>query len=204
MGRAWTGFWLTIIVISGGCGGGSELSLAEYVEAFNTLTDPASQQYADLVASPQGDVLVAEGDQLADFTPQDLGNALELVGKIEAEVLVAAGKIKAPDQVAEFHEFFFATSSFTPAREALAARAATAVDWAELSDSPEMAAYRLALAEDKLACATFENEMDAAAEGQVFTDVPWFPSELSEQIERVLGCESFPENPEDMYRPETP
>jgi hypothetical protein len=112
-----------------------------------------------------------------------------------------AAAIEPPEQVAAFHNFYFATSKFTAARETLAARAATAADWEELSESPEMAAYRAAIAEDKQACTDFEAEMDATAERGVFADVPWFPSELSEVVEGVLGCEGYPERPEDVYRP---
>ncbi len=201
MRRSWILIWVTVALTSGACGGNGELSLNEYVEEFNALTNPASEQYAELVASPDGDVLLAEGERIHDFTPQDLGRALERVGEIEAVTLDAAAAIKPPEQVAEFHEFFFATSSFTSAREALAVRAGTAQSWEDLSESPEMAAYRAAVAEDKQACVDFEAEMDAAAAGQVFTDVPWFPSELSDEVAKVLGCDQFPEQPENMYRP---
>lgn len=199
--RAWTATWLIIVVVTSACGGDRELSLNEYIEQFNALTDPADERYANFVAGPDGSVLLAEGDQLGDYTPQQLGAALDLLGAIEAEVMVAAAEINPPDQVAEFHEFFFATSNFTAAREALAIRASTTADWVELSESPEMAAYRAAIAEDKQACIDFEAAMDEAAEGQVFSDVPWFPSEFREDVERVLGCESFPDHPDDLYRP---
>ena len=70
MPHVWLGMWLAVIVVAAGCGGG-EMSLPEYVEQLNAIESRARQQYEVLVASEQGAVLVAEGAQLTDFTPQD-------------------------------------------------------------------------------------------------------------------------------------
>jgi len=67
------------------CGGG-ELSMAEYTEQVGVVVARASQQYGDLVVSPQGAVLIAEPEQIARFAPEDLQAALEQVREIEAEV----------------------------------------------------------------------------------------------------------------------
>jgi hypothetical protein len=193
---------LAVIVVAGGCGGG-ETSLAEYVERFNDITDEAGRQYGDFAASPQGRVLVAEGEQLIDLTPQDLQAGLEQMGRIERQVLEAAAEMDPPEQVAEFHSIYFALSPFTAAREALAARAGTAADWEELSATPELAAYRAAIADDKEACNNFAATIDATGDRSFFSDMPWVPSELSEAVESVLGCEGYPEHPESLYRPPT-
>ncbi len=175
--------------------------MAEYVERFNDITEEAGRQYDEFAASPEGRVLVAEGGELRNLTPQDLQAGLERIGRIEREVLEAAAAIDPPEQVAEFHSFYFALSPFTDAREALAARAGTAADWEELSATPEMAAYRVAIAADKEACTDFAATIDATGDRAVFGDMPWVPSELTEAVESVLGCEEYPERPEDLYRP---
>ena len=175
--------------------------MAEYVERFNDITEAAQRQYDEFAASPQGRVLVAESEQLSELTPQDLQAGLERIGRIELEVLETAAAIDPPEQVAEFHSMYFALSPFTDAREALAARAGTAADWEELSATPEMAAYRAAIAEDKEACNDFAATIDATGDRAVFGDMPWVPSELAEAFESVLGCEQYPEHPEDLYRP---
>ncbi len=198
--RIWTGICLVATVVVGGCGGG-EMSMAEYVERFNDIVQTANQQYGEFAASPQGRVLVAEGEEIGDFTPQDLQAGLERIGMIEGAVLEAAAAIEPPERVAEFHSFYFALSPFTDAREALAARAGTAADWEELSATPEMAAYRVAIAEDKARCIEFAATMDATGDGGAFGDMPWVPSELTEAVDAVLGCEQYPEHPEDLYRP---
>ena len=43
-------------------------------------------------------------------------------------------------------------------------------------------------------------ELDATVERGVFADTPWIPSELKEVVDIVLGCDGFPEHPEDVYR----
>jgi hypothetical protein len=90
---------------------------------------------------------------------------------------------------------------FASAREALAARAGAAADWEELSETTEMADYRAAVVMDKQTCIEFQGELDATAQRGVFADATWIPAELKEVVEAALGCASFPENPEDLYRP---
>ena len=63
-----------------------------------------------------------------------------------------------------------------------------------------MAANRDAIAEGKRVCTDVQAQLDATAARGVFADVPWVPAELSEVVEAVLGCEWFPENPQDVYR----
>ena len=198
--RAWVGVCLVLMVAA--CGGG-EMSLTEYVERINAVVNRASEQYFDLVASPQGEVLVAEGTRLTDFAPQDLQAALERVREIEAEFEEAVDVIKPPEPVANFHDLLFDfDDNFITAQEALATRAGTAADWEELSESPAMAAYRAALAEDKQECVDSEAELNAIAERrEIFADTPWIPGELKEIFEVALGCEGYPEHPEDVYRP---
>lgn len=199
MRRIWVCTGLVLAVAA--CGGG-EPTLTEYVESLNDVVGRASEQYYDLVASEQGGVLVAEGGQLTAFTPQDLQAALEQVSEIAVEVEEAVSAIEAPEQVADLHRLFFDfNGGFVSAQEALATRAGTAADWEELSETPEMAAYRVALAKDKQSCAEFQAKLDATEERGVFAETPWIPGELKEVVELLLGCEGYPEHPEDVYRP---
>ena len=109
------------------------------------------------------------------------------------------------DQIADLHHLMWDWhGKFIPIEEALAHRAGTAENtaagWEALSASPEMAAYRASMAEGKQACADFQAELDATVERGVFADTPWIPSELKEVVDIVLGCDGFPEHPEDVYR----
>jgi len=160
---------LCVALLASGCGGG-EPSLTEYVERLNPIMIQASQQYDELMTSPPGAVLVAEGAQLAEFTPQDLQAALERMGEIE-EALEAGAAIEPPAQVADLANLL-SDDRFTLARVELAARAGSATNWEELSETPEMAAYRTALAGQKRACIDLQAKFDATADRGVFEDVP--------------------------------
>ena len=99
--------------------------------------------------------------------------------------------------------FFDFDSEFIAAQEALAGRAGTAADWEELSETPEMAAYRTALAADKQDCADSQAELNAIGERrETFAENPWIPAELKEIFEAALGCDGYPAHPEDLYRPQ--
>ena len=205
MRHVWLGMSLAVIVVAGGCGG--EMSLTEYVERVDAIFDQGTQQYELVVESPQGSVLIVgqgshlgfdnEGAQLTDFTPQDLHVALERVAEIQDEALETAAAIDPPELIADLHDLFFRE---LPIAE-LAARAGTAADWDELSESPEMAAYRIALAADNQVCAEFQAKLDATAEQGIFADAPWVPSKLKEIVDYGLGCGSLPTHPQDAYRP---
>lgn len=195
-----------LAALVGGCGGG-EMTLNEYVDRVDEVFQNGMSQYEVLVASPEGQVLLVgqgdhmgfsqEGAQLSDFTPQDLHVAMTRLAEIQADTLAIAAAIEPPEQVAEIHEIFFRE---LPIAE-LAARAATASDWEELSETPEMEAYRAALAADNESCAEFQAQLDATTERGAFADTPWMPGELTEIVEYALGCGAYPQNPQDAYRP---
>ena len=191
-----------IAVAAASCGSG-ELSMSDYTERVGTVVDRASRQYGDLVASPQGAVLIAEPEQIGDFSPRDLQTALEHVRQIEAEVEESIDAIEPPEQVAEFHDRFFTFGEgFISAQEALAAKAGNAADWEELSESSEMSAYRAALAKDRQDCFDFRAELRTIAEQRGnLSETPWIPSDLKEVFSVFLGCDGYPENPNDVYRP---
>jgi hypothetical protein len=148
----------------------------------------------------QGDVLGlgTDGAQLTDFTPLDLHVALTRVAQIQDEAMAAAASIEPPAAIAELHDLYFQTA--LPIAE-LAARAATASDWEELSDSPEMAAYRTALVADGQVCADFQAKLDALAQQGVFADSPWMPTRLTDIADYALGCDALPRDPADVFRP---
>ena len=130
---------------------------------------------------------------------------LPRMSNIRIEVDEAVDQIEPPEQISDIHNLIFDWhEEFITIEEALAVRAGTtphtAAGWTELSDSPEMAAYRQAIAEGKQVCIDFQSRLDATEERGVFTETPWIPGEMKEVVERVLGCGWFPENPEDVYR----
>ena len=194
-------------LLAAACGGNGEMSLTEYVDDIGAIFDQGIERYEALVTSEEGLVLIVgqgphlgfddQGAELTDFTPQDLSAALTEVAAIQDEAIEAAAAIDPPEEIAEIHALYFRE---LPIAE-LAERAATATDWQELSDSPEMAAYRAALAADNEVCAEFQTRLDATAERGAFDELPWMPSELTEIVDYALSCDALPANPEDVYRP---
>jgi hypothetical protein len=180
------------------------MSLTDYVDEVNVVIDRASSRYYSLVGSREGQVLIAERTHLSDFAPQDLQAALAEVRDLESDVRDSLEDIEPPEQVAELHQRLFDFSVSIPVLDALAARAGTAVSWEELSESPEMAAYRAQLAEDKERCTDFQTELDDTSARGAFADTPWVPAELKEVVDAALGCVGFPESPENLYRPLSP
>jgi hypothetical protein len=186
---------LGLVLALSGCGTG-EMSLTEYVERINAIENQASRRGAELVA---------DAAQVSDLTPQDVQAGLEQARAIRLAIKEATDDIEPPEQIAELHHLIFDWhTEFITVEEALANRAGaaadTATDWEALSSSPEMAAYRTAIADGKQVCNDFQAKLDATAERGVFADMPWVPSEMTEVVEAVLGCAWFPENPEDVYR----
>ena len=192
---------LAALVAVAACGGG-EMTLNEYVEQLNTVLDNAAQKYNEHVAGPRGEVLAADAAQLSKFTPQDLQAALEAVLEIEIEVKEATDSaLHLPSTLPiSTTSCSISVSAFRSPRT-LAARAGTATSWEELSDSPEMAAYRNQLASDKQRCIDLQGELDAIADRGVFADTPWLPAEMQEVVEALIQCEGFPDHPGDVYRP---
>jgi hypothetical protein len=186
---------LSLVLLLGACGG--EMSLTEYVERMNSVADEAGRK---------GEELFSEADLLIEFTPQILQGGLERgLREIRIPLQEGVDAIDPPEQVADLHNLMWGWHArFISIEEALAVRAGAAehtdAGWEELSDSPEMAAYRSAIAEGKQVCIDFQDDLDATAERGVFSDNPWLPGELKEVVTAALGCEWFPEHPEDVYR----
>jgi hypothetical protein len=177
-----------LAVMVSGCGG-DEMSLTEYVDGLNAI---------EARATPQVEVLWVEYQQIA--TPSDVTTLLERMTAIRIEEVEASEALDPPEQIADLHYLTFDwQATMIPVEEALAARADTVADWEEFSQSTEVAAYRAALADGSTVCGEFQAKLDATAERGVFADVPWILAEMKEVVEAVLGCDTFPENPEELF-----
>lgn len=187
---------LCLVPFLDGCSGGA-VSLTEYVDQINAAAEPASQRGAELIA---------EAEAVTDFTPQVLQAGLDRgLQEIRIPLQEAVEDIDPPDQISELHDLMWQWhADFITVEAQLADRAGEAADtaagWEALSDSTEMAAYRNALATGKQVCTDLQSELDATEARGAFAETPWIPGELKEIVDAVLGCEWFPEHPEDVYR----
>jgi hypothetical protein len=183
-------------LLLGACGGG-EVSLTEYVDQINAIA---------IEAGEKGAALIAAGESVEDFTPEHLRAGLERgLTEIRVPLQAAADVMEPPDQIADLHDRMWDWHGrFIVVEEALAERAGVAEDsdagWRALSDSPEMAAYRTAIGQGKRLCTDLQAELDATSERGVYADNPWLPPRMKEVVNAVLGCEWFPEDPENVYR----
>ena len=187
---------LVFALLIGACGS-EGISLTEYVEQVNVVAEVASQKGAELLA---------DAAQTTDATPQQVQAGLERgLREIRIPLQEAIDDISPPDQLADLHDVMWDWhANFITIERALAARVGTTDDtgagWEALSDSPEMASFRSAVAEGKQLCDGFQAELDDIAALGVFADTPWMPGELQNVVEAALGCQWFPEHPEDLYR----
>lgn len=186
--RVLAGFGVGLIL--SGCGGGA-LSLTDYVDRLNAINDRTN---------PQAEALIS--DLELSTTPREVNVTMERMVALRIESVQAAEALEPPEQIADLHQLFLGWEKrLLPIEEALAARAGTVAGWEQLFESAEVAAYRTALVEGKQGCIEFQAQLDATANRGVFADTPWIPGALSEIVSARLGCDLFPEDPEDVFRP---
>lgn len=176
--------------------GSNELSLAEYMERIDA---------AATLADEGGEELFAEAAAMVDVTPAQLQAFLERGQEIRIPLQEAVDELSPPAQLADLHDLLWDWhAEFISIEQAVAARIVetedTATGWQALSNSSEMEAYRAALAEGKRVCTGFQAELDAISDIGGFADAPWMPGELRGVVETALGCQWFPDRPEDVYR----
>ena len=180
-------FGLVLLVTA--CGS-DESSLTEYVDQLNGIEARVTAE-----AGP----LIAELERVT--TPSELQATMDQLVAVRIESLAASQALDPPGQVADLHDFLVEwEAQLIPVEEALAARAGAVSGWEELSESAEMETYRVTLVDGKHACIEFQARLDATAARGVFADTPWVPGEMKEVVEAVLGCDLFPENPENIWR----
>ena len=180
---------LGVGLLLSGCGGGG-LSLTEYVDQLNAINDQVV---------PQAEALISELER--STTPGEVSATMQRMAALRIESVQAIEALDPPEQIAELHQLTLGWEKrLVPIEEAFAARAGDVAGWEELLDSAEVAAYRAALVEGKQVCIEFQARLRATADRGVFADTPWIPGALSEVVEARLGCELFPENPEDVFR----
>lgn len=176
-------------VLLAGCADGAP-SLTEYVDELNEINGRTV---------PRADALIA--DLELSTTPAEVAEAMEQMALLRIESVEETEDLEPPDQVADLHRLLLAwENELIPIEEAFAARAAAVSGWVELVQSDEVAAYRAALVEGKQVCIDFQAKLDATTDRGQFADTPWIPAELSEVVEARLGCELFPDDPEDVFR----
>ena len=175
----------------------SDISLTEYVDSVNAAIADAERVVV---------ILDEEGVFVADPTPQNIAAGIRRgLDEVRIPLQEAIDDIEPPAEVEDLHALMWTWhAKFISVETALAERLAGTPDneegWTQASSSAEMAAYRASLEEGKQVCIDFQAELDATEQRGVFGDAPWLPRQLSEVVDIALGCQYFPEDPQDVYR----
>ena len=172
-----------------GCGGGN-VSVDDYVEALNAMNTEFS---------PRGEAIWLEYTQNAAPTVDDLRALLDSTLELRTDVEEALGDVEAPDQIADLHARWIDWhSGLLAAERAQAARAATASSLDEFVQSAEFGGWADALREGSAMCSEFEGTLNSTEAQNLFADTAWMPSDLTNAVHAVIGCESFPDDIDDL------
>lgn len=177
------------ILLLAGCGGGSP-SVNDYVEALNALND----EY-----SPRGEAMWLEYTKNPAPAVDDLRVLLDTNLELRTDVEDALGEVEAPEQIADLHDRWLAWhSGLLAAERAQVARAATASSLDEFVQSAEFDGWAESLREGSALCAEYEGTLNSTEAQELFAGTPWMPSDLTEVVHAVIGCESFPDDFDDL------
>lgn len=169
-----------LLIVVAACGG--SMSENEYVERLN-----------DLVATlgPELDASLATYGQISDPTMADWAAFIDREVAIRLKFVEGFEAMDPPDSITDVHQILGdALDRGLVSAQSLATVAETASSPAEAEQTPEFAEY-LAANEDgsSRVCLEAQAKLDElAASGEVFSDVPWFPGELTETVRVAFGC----------------
>ena len=111
------------------------------------------------------------------------------------------GAVEAPEQIAEVHNRWATWhTQLVAAEQALVAHAATANSLAEYVQGVEMQGYLETLKEGKALCAEVEGTLNSTDAQELFADTAWMPSQLTEVVHAVIGCDAFPDDIDEIAR----
>jgi hypothetical protein len=165
------------IVFVAACGG-STLSLTEYSELFQSASFAMADEFDLLEAQWASATTVEDGKEILDRAVAirtDLQNSLT--------------DLYPPEALADFHgDLVELLGRILAVQEAWAVGAETAGSLDKLQESSEALAYWDLDAEMTSLCVEFQSRIDATAEREIFTEVPWLPGEMKEVVSLVMGC----------------
>ncbi len=180
---------LAAVLLATGCGGGNP-SVNDYVEALNAMNDEFS---------PRGEANYVEFLGHPEPTLDDLRALLSANVILRLEIQDALEALDAPEQIESLNDSWVAWhAEFLAAAEAQSVFAATAGSWDEFLDSGEFGAWSDSMRDGAALCADVEGRLNSAEAAELFSGTAWMPSELTDIVHAVIGCESFPDNLDDL------
>ena len=180
---------LAVALIVTGCSGGGS-SVNDYVEGLNTMNNEFS---------PRGEANFREFGSNPEPTLDDLRALLNANVALRPDVQDALEALDAPSQIDDLNESWAGWhAGFLAAEQAQSARAAKVGSWDEFLDSAEFAEWGVSIRDGAALCAGFERRLNSTEAAELFSGTAWMPSELTEVVHAVIGCESFPDDLNDL------
>lgn len=172
---------VTCLALVASCGGG-ELTLSEYAEEVEVLVTTMNRRLDDLDAERESEVPTVESTQA-------FRNARVAARR---QFLDAFRALEPSEEATELHTAALGiVTRLTAAEEALARRAEdveTEAELGRLSETPEALAADAVDEEAIAICQAAQAQVDATADREVFEDVPWIPSEMTDVVLVFFGC----------------
>ncbi len=181
MRSVWAAACMSFILVA--CGGGGH-SLEEFAVQSEGLVKVLMAQLDTLDAEWESQAPTLEGAQT--YWERRLQARVEFLEGIQA--------LDPPEQVVDLHETALDIfSRVNAAEQALAARVVTldfegVTDHGPWWDTPEGRAARAVDAEGIAICHAAQGQFDATQESEMFSDMAWLPSELSEVVQVAFPC----------------
>lgn len=170
--------------------GGANPSVSEYVDALNAMNEEFS---------PQGEANYFEFTSVAEPSLDDLRSLLEANVALRVDVQDALESLDAPAQIEDLNDSWVRWhAGFLEASEAQSARAATVASWDEFLNSSEFDAWGASMRDGAVLCADIEARLNSTEAEDMFAGTAWMPSELTEVVHAVIGCENFPDDLDDL------
>ncbi|MCP3999032.1 MAG: hypothetical protein GY722_28810 [bacterium] len=180
---------LGAVLLASGCGGGSP-SVNDYVEALNAMNDEFS---------PRGEANYVKFMGHPEPTLDDLRALLNANVDLRLEIQDALEALDAPEQIEDLNASWVAWHArFLAAAEAQSVLAVSVGSWDEFLDSAELAAWWETVRDGAALCADIEGRLNSTEAAELFSGTAWMPSELTDVVHAVIGCESFPDDLDDL------
>lgn len=179
---------LLLLVAGTGCGG--DQSVDDYVQALNAMSNDFS---------PRGEANYLEFMGKPEPTMDDLRALLGANVALRIDIQDALEALEAPDQIQELNDSWVGWHArFLAAAEAQSARAESATSWEEFLSSSEFVEWGAAMQQGAVLCSDFEAKLNSSEAEDLFAETAWMPSELTEVVHAAIGCESFPNDFDDL------
>ena len=170
----------------------SSLSMSEYGDRLNEIRG---------TYEPQAEAVWVEYLQVPQPTLEDLrvfiGREVAIRTEIEDEIRA----LDPPEEIVDLHGLVADwITALRQAGEGLRDRAGTVAGWDSLFESAEYRIFEATLTGGTVVCTEFQTKLDTTTARGVFADTPWVPSEMKEVVDAVIGCDTIPEDVDDVFR----